>query len=321
MSYCRLTVITSLLIVLGMLVVYQWVFSENGEYKYFDKNGKNLFAWGKPFQACTIVTPEYERSIGKIPILGVDSKGQDLAHKLSIAISTNLFLALPGAIIFIFLGTLSGVVNGYDQSVITKSLYQKMRTGKDILISLKEVNFTQIISKNIIQTLHSIPLLLLLLVVVITANKFFENDLFRMYAAMLAVGVLSVPKLSLLIQDRIKMLEDEEFINAARASGLADSKIILKHILWYECSPIIVGQFIFIIVQAIMLEVVISFLGYGFGIGSYTTLGTLIKFFQQNFPGNVTNSDPLSLLPLIVLLVVTFAGNILSKLFLDLRYE
>ena len=321
MSYYKITSISFLFVLLVSLLAYHWIFPENSDYIYRPEPeyGRGKLSWTKPLQPCIIETLE-DRISGKTPILGVDKKGSDLAYRISVALWTNLWLALSSAAVFVVLATFSGVLIGYNQSAATESLYQRIRSSESIIGSLRETRILQIIAKWIVQALHAIPLLLLLLVVVVVANKLFENDLIRMFVIMVTVGVLSIPKLALLIRDRISVLEDEEFINAARASGLSDSKIILTHILWYECSPIIIAQFIYVVVQAIMLETVISFLGYGFGI-EHTSLGGLITQFQYNLPGAIGGGTPLALLPLIVLLLIAVVGNGLTNLFMEFRHE
>ena len=319
MNYFKTTLIFILFVFLISLITYHWVFSENGDYIYRPENGRGILTWTAPFQPCIVEKKLGDKIFSKTPVLGVDNSGSDLAFRISDALWTNIWLALSAAIVFIILATISGVLIGYNQVQKTGSLLKKYRSRKNIIGVLREIKFGQLFAKLLVDTLHAIPLLLLLLVVVVVANKVFENDLIRMLVVMVAIGILSIPKLALLIRDRIEALEDEEFINAARASGLSDIKIIMTHILWYECSPIIAGQFIYVIIQAIMLEAVISFLGYGFGIG-HTSLGGLITQFQGNFPGAI-GGTPLALLPLIVLLLIAVVGNVLTRLFMELRHE
>ena len=326
MNSYKASIIATLFILLASLVAYHWIFPENGDYKYRPRDGRGLLEWTKPFQPCLVQTTLEGDISGNTPILGVDGKGRDLAYRVSVALWTNLWLSLSGALVFVLLATISGVLIGYEQSSVTKPLYQRIKTSESIIKIFQELRIIQNTARWIVQALHAIPLLLLLLIVVVVVNDLgvkitlFGNDLIRMFVVMLAVGVLSIPKLALLIRDRISVLEDEEFINAARASGLSDRKIIFTHILWYECSPIIAGQVIYVVVQAIMLEAVISFLGYGFGM-HHTSLGGLIKQFQGDFPGTFSGGHPLALLPLIVLLLIAIAGNGLTKIFMDFRHE
>jgi len=318
MNYYKTTITAILFLLLISLLSYHWIFPENGNYKFRPETGRGLLSWTKPLQPCIIETMD-DTIPGKTHILGVDNRGYDLAFGLSVALWTNIWLAISGALVFTILATFGGVLIGYNQLPNTESFYQRLKRKRSLGRKLQGTKLIQTIVKLIIQVLHAIPLLLLLLIVVIVANKLYENDLVRMFVIMMAIGVLSIPKLALLIRDRIRVLEDEEFINAARASGLSDKKIVLIHILWYECSPVIAGQFIYVVVQAIMLEAVISFLGYGFGI-DHTSLGGLIVQYQGNFPGTI-GGNPLALLPLLVLLVIAIVGNGLTNLFMDMRNE
>ena len=311
-------ILLGLFFILMVLMSYHWISPENGDYKYRPENGRGILTWTGPFYPCVIDSTGHFEA-GNTPIFGTDNKGSDLAYRISEALWTNIWLAFIASLVFIIFAIIGGVLIGYDQSHHSGAPSIKNGNYFEYIRRLRKVKLGQLFAKLLVETLHAIPMLLLLLVVVIVANGLFEDDLIRMLVVMVAIGILSIPKLALLIRDRIYVLEDEEFINAAKASGLSDIKIIITHILWYECSPIIAGQFIYVIVQAIMLEVVISFLGYGVGI-NYSTLGGLIKQFQGNFPGTI-GGTPLALLPLIVLLLVAVVGNGFTNLFMKLRHE
>lgn len=298
---------------------YHWISPEKGEYKYRPENGRGILTWTGPFYPCVIEVGEKISYEGNTPIFGTDNTGSDLAYRLSEALWTNIWLAHIAALVFIIFAIIAGILIGYDQSHHSEAPPIKNGNYFEYIRRFRKVKLVQLFAKLLVETLHAIPMLLLLLVVVIVANGLFEDDLIRMLVVMVAIGILSIPQLALLVRDRIDVLEDEEFINAAKASGLSDINIILTHILWYECSPIIAGQFIYVVVQAIMLEAVISFLGYGVGI-DYSTLGGLIKQFQGNFPGTIAGT-PLALLPLIVLLLVAVVGNGFTNLFMKLRHE
>ena len=305
-----------LFLLLTVLMSYHWVFPENGKYEYMDKN-HDLISWVGPFQPCVIYVPGEDLRDSTTPIFGVDNSHSDLAFRVSMALWTNLWLAFIAAIVFVILATMSGVLIGYNQSQYSGPPPTKKGKIFEYISRLRKVKLGQLIVKLLVETLHAIPMLLLLLVVVIVSHRLFDNNIDRMIVVMIAIGILSIPKLALLIRDRIEALEDEEFINAAKASGLLDAKIIFTHILWYECSPIIAGQFIYVIVQAIMLEAVISFLGFGGG----TSIGGLIISFKDSLPGPVTSGSPLALIPLVVLLFVAVVGNGFTTLFMELRHE
>lgn len=323
MKHIKTNTVFILFVCLLGLMTYHWILPENADKKYRPEFGGPPLAWTIPFQACLIETETsdgYEEVLGYTPLLGVDKSGNDLAFSISVALWTNMWLALSAGFVFILLATISGVIIGFDRPRSNESVFNKIRRNKNPLSNFNTKSMVQSMVKLAIQIIHAIPMLLLLLVVVVAVNGLFDDDLKQMFIIMIAIGVLSVPKLALLIQDRIIALEEEEFINAAKASGLSDLKIISTHILWYECSPIIAGQFIYVIIQAIMLEAVISFLGYGFGT-DYTSLGGLITAFQGSLPGGAMGGYPLALAPLIILLIIAIVGNELPILLMDSRNE
>ena len=207
---------------------------------------------------------------------------------------------------------LSAILNGVkDVREVLKKGTSNFKDGKRSILFIDEIHrFTKSQQDAL---LHSVEEGSIILIGATTENPSFEVispllsrcRVFRLYP---------LNEENLILNEDV--LEDEEFINAARASGLSDMKIILTHILWYECSPIIAGQFIYVFVQAIMLEAVISFLGYGVG----ESIGGLIKAYEENYPGAI-GGTPISLLPLIVLLLVAVVGNILIRAFMESRHE
>ncbi len=57
-------------------------------------------------------------------------------------------------------------------------------------------------------------------------------------------------------------LREKEFVEAAKASGASDARIILRHMLPNTLGPIIVNTTL-IIAAAILVEAALSFLGFG----------------------------------------------------------
>ena len=57
---------------------------------------------------------------------------------------------------------------------------------------------------------------------------------------MIAVGVSSVPTYARIVRASVLTIREEEYIEAAKASGTKNSKIIMKHILPNCVAPVIV---------------------------------------------------------------------------------
>ena len=66
-----------------------------------------------------------------------------------------------------------------------------------------------------------------------------------------------------MIIGKIKGLRAEDFILSAISLGLSNRKIIWKHILWYECRYLILYQFAYMLGQASILEVTLTFFNFG----------------------------------------------------------
>ena len=78
----------------------------------------------------------------------------------------------------------------------------------------------------------------------------------------LLLGFLSWGTLARIVRAEFLSLREKEFVEAARAAGASDRRIVFRHILPNAMSPIIV-QTTLIIGLAIIIEAALSFLGFG----------------------------------------------------------
>ena len=78
----------------------------------------------------------------------------------------------------------------------------------------------------------------------------------------LLLGFLSWGGLARIVRAEFLSLREKEFVEAARAAGATDKRIVFRHILPNAMSPIIV-QTTLIIGAAIIIEAALSFLGFG----------------------------------------------------------
>lgn len=79
---------------------------------------------------------------------------------------------------------------------------------------------------------------------------------------MIAVGISSVPTYARIVRASVLTIREEEYIEAARASGTSNTKIIMKHILPNCVAPVIV-QVTLGIASAILTAAGMSFIGLG----------------------------------------------------------
>lgn len=165
-------------------------------------------------------------------LLGTDYMGRDIMSRLILGIRAYFLPGLLAIAVSLCLGAVSGVVSGF----------RRGGPGK--------------VTDYIMNLIDSFPRLVLILLV---AAAFSLN----IYYIMLVVGITNAPAVAMLIKDKIQTLRQRNFIEAATALGLSGRKIILKHILWYNCRSVLIIQATLGMAEAIMIETSLSYLGFG----------------------------------------------------------
>ena len=79
---------------------------------------------------------------------------------------------------------------------------------------------------------------------------------------MIAVGISSIPRYARIVHASVLTIRDYEFVEAARAVGSSDLRIIFKHILPNCLAPLIV-QSTLGVATAIIVAAALSFIGLG----------------------------------------------------------
>ena len=80
--------------------------------------------------------------------------------------------------------------------------------------------------------------------------------------ALIAIAIINVPNFGRLIRSRVLTVKEEEYIHAARAIGMKNSRILWRHILPNSMTPIIV-QGTLAVATAIIEAAALGFLGLG----------------------------------------------------------
>lgn len=202
--------------------------------------------------------------------LGTDIYGVDILVKLSEAISYNLYLSLTTLITFLLFGTIIGIGLGFKPTHERLSQIKYLLKNKRLL-SLRLFQWIGYLLNNIFQTF---PIILVMIVTILTVQRYVSQPELRLFIDMAILGIFSSPKLAITLEDRIINLKKEEFIIAAKAMGMSYKRLIFKHILWYECRGIIIVHSLNIILQAIMMEIFLTYYNYG---SNQLSLGVLLK--------------------------------------------
>lgn len=170
-------------------------------------------------------------------ILGTDDFGRDLLGRIVNGGKMTMTIGAVAVIVSTIIGLIIGCAAGYFGGWI------------DMLL----MRITEVIS-----SLPFIPFALILSAVV--RSRMEENQ--RIFLIMIVLGVLSWPPLARLARAQILGEREKEFVVAAQAMGVKESKIALKHILPNIISVILVSVTLDF-AGCLLTESTLSYLGFG----------------------------------------------------------
>jgi peptide/nickel transport system permease protein len=170
---------------------------------------------------------------------------------------TSLFLGITSMAIGVAIGTVVGAIAGYLGGFIDNLLMR------------------------IVDVMLSLPILFVILVVA----RFFRDAKDNVWSIIIVFGLFSWMGVSRLVRSLFLSIREREFIEAARAVGVRDRRIIFRHILPNALSPIVVAASL-IIGGNIIGEAFVSFLGFGINPSTPTWGNVLSNSLQFILQGN-----------------------------------
>ena len=126
---------------------------------------------------------------------------------------------------------------------------------------------------NVFMRIVDVMLSLPLLFVILVAARFFGSG--NVTLIIVIFGLFSWMGVARLVRSLFLSLREQEFVEAARAVGVGDRRIIFRHILPNAVSPIVVVASL-LVASNIITEAFVSFLGFGIN-PIYPTWGNILS--------------------------------------------
>ncbi len=209
--------------------------------------------------------------------VGTDKYGRDILSRLIIGTRVSLSVGLITVLISLTVGIILGSAAGYYRG----------RTD-DIIMWL-------------INVIWSIPTLLLVFAITLLLGKGF-------WQVFIAVGLTMWVNVARLVRGQVMATKELQYIEAGRALGFSNFRIIARHILPNIMGPILViaaSNF----ASAIVIEAGLSFLGVGVQ-PPQPSWGLMIK---ENYNFIITQNPMLALAPGFAIMILVLAFNLLGN--------
>ncbi|MET0298873.1 MAG: ABC transporter permease [Flavitalea sp.] len=209
--------------------------------------------------------------------LGTDKYGRDILSRLLIGVRVSLAVGLITVIISLSIGVFLGAVAGYYRGWVDEVVMW------------------------FINVIWSIPTLLLVFAITLVLGKGF-------WQIFIAIGLTMWVSVARIIRGQVLSVRELEYVEAARALGFRNARIIVRHVLPNVMGPVIVvaaSNF----ASAIVIEAGLSFLGVGVQ-PPQPSWGLMIK---ENYNFIITHNPMLALAPGIAIMILVLAFNLLGN--------
>jgi peptide/nickel transport system permease protein len=163
--------------------------------------------------------------------MGTDYLGRDILSRTLVATRVSLLVGVIAVAIAVIIGLIAGPISGYYGGAVDS-----------VIMRLADVFFAY-------------PYILFVLLIMTVLGPGFVN-------VFLAIGILGWASFARIVRGQVLSVKAMEFVEAARAQGASDLRIIFRHVLPNSMAPVYV-TIAMSVGGAIVTEAALSFLGIG----------------------------------------------------------
>jgi oligopeptide transport system permease protein len=198
--------------------------------------------------------------------MGTDNQGRDMLARVLQGGQISLMVGIIATIVSLLIGIAYGAVAGYLGGRIDNLMMR------------------------FVDILYSLPYIILVIVLLAMFRR--NTPMGQLVLLFIALGSVSWLTMARIVRGQVLSLKNQEFVLAARATGVSTPRIIFRHIVPNTLGPVVV--YATLTIPTIMLtEAFLSFLGFGVQapLASWGTLATDgiqnigIYPWQMVFPG------------------------------------
>ena len=168
--------------------------------------------------------------------MGTDNAGRDQLARVLQGGQISLFVGILSTLVSLLIGVSYGAIAGYVGGRVDN------------------------VMMRIVDVLYSLPYV----IVVIVLLSMFRSQTPRgqLILLFIAIGSISWLTMARIVRGQVLSLKNQEFVLAARATGVSNARIIFRHLVPNTLGPVIVYATL-TIPQIMLTEAFLSFLGFG----------------------------------------------------------